>query len=258
VLVIDRFDRFCEGATPQLADTLRGLRDSFKDALSYIVGMRQEIFYFADQEALGELYELLDIYTCWIQPMAEADARWLIHQETEPADQQVGEAEIGRLLALSGGHPALLKAACYVWLTQPGAAEALVAEDMLGRPAVSYRLEQLWRSLTLAEQDGLQALLGAPEQTRRLTLPDERPILDRLARRGLIHETADSWRIRGELLAAYVGRARHSPGRIWLDEGADILYQGRAPLEHLTPLERSLLQYLVRHPYLRHTHSALI
>ena len=47
VLVLNRFDRFCQTATPQMLNTLRGLRDSFRDTLSYIVGMLQEVIYLA-------------------------------------------------------------------------------------------------------------------------------------------------------------------------------------------------------------------
>src|SRR5262249_10080195 len=34
VLVVNRFDRFCETSTPQMVNTLRSLRDRFKETLS--------------------------------------------------------------------------------------------------------------------------------------------------------------------------------------------------------------------------------
>src|SRR5262245_52312319 len=48
VLVVNRFDRFCETSTPQIVNSLRTLRDRFKETLSYIVGMRQEVAYLPD------------------------------------------------------------------------------------------------------------------------------------------------------------------------------------------------------------------
>ena len=48
VLVVNRFDRFCETSTPQMVNSLRTLRDRFKETLSYIVGMRQEVIYLPD------------------------------------------------------------------------------------------------------------------------------------------------------------------------------------------------------------------
>lgn len=72
VWLMDRFDHFCELlATPQMFDTLRGLRDSFKETLCYVVGMRQEVTYLSDPGGLGDLYELLDNHTCWVGPMQQ-------------------------------------------------------------------------------------------------------------------------------------------------------------------------------------------
>jgi len=42
-LILDRFDSFCENVSHEMTGTLRGLRDSFKDTICYIVGMRREV-----------------------------------------------------------------------------------------------------------------------------------------------------------------------------------------------------------------------
>jgi hypothetical protein len=106
VLVLDRFDKFCQQASLSMTDTLRGLRDSFKDTLSYIAGMRQEVVYLSDPLILGELYEILDTHVCWVGSMNEADAHKLIAEETLLAATPPTEADISSLLNLSGGHPA--------------------------------------------------------------------------------------------------------------------------------------------------------
>lgn len=79
--VFDRFDDFCEAAPPQTVSALRGLRDSFKDTLFYLMGMRQEAAYLSDPSTLGELYEILDAHVCWLEPMNEDDARWLVARD---------------------------------------------------------------------------------------------------------------------------------------------------------------------------------
>jgi hypothetical protein len=43
VLVLDPFDTFCRTAPICVLDSIRGLRDSFKTTLSYIIGLRQEL-----------------------------------------------------------------------------------------------------------------------------------------------------------------------------------------------------------------------
>lgn len=41
-LILDPFDQFCQDAPTQVLDNLRGLRDSFKNTLSYLTGLRKE------------------------------------------------------------------------------------------------------------------------------------------------------------------------------------------------------------------------
>ena len=56
-------------------DNLRGLRDSFKTTLSYLIGLRHEVAYIRSPAELGELYEIVDTYQCWLGAMERDDAR---------------------------------------------------------------------------------------------------------------------------------------------------------------------------------------
>jgi hypothetical protein len=260
VFVIDRFDWFCEQAPAEMADSLRGLRDSFKDTVSFIAGTRRELVYFAEREALGELYELLDTFACWMQPMAVADARALVTQET--SGRLSSEEEIGRLLALSGGYPALLKTACHWWLSQETLPPPETWAELLCRfPAMAYRLEALWQSFSSVEQQALYSLLdresaappGSPQAEQR------QQALAKLQAQGIIAGGADTWRIRSGLMAAYAATASSgSRGGLRLDGATGAIFQGEAPLDDLSPLEGALLRYLLAHPYARHTHTELI
>lgn len=271
VLVLDRFDRFYQDVAPEMTGTLRGLRDSFKDTVCYIVGMRQEVSYLANPAALGELYELLDTYVCWVQPMDEADARQLIADETSDGHETLDEADIWRILDLTGRHPALLKATCHWWRTVPNRPEEGWSNLLLEKSTIQHRLEKIWRSLTLAEQQVLGDIhkwqLKAESRTpARKTKPKEMELdqqqqkaADLLVKKGVILPVDGGWRIGGSMLSAYVGRAAgRSPGSLWIDETADTVYQGNTTLKDLTPLENGLLCFLVRHPRVRHTHTDLI
>lgn len=260
VFVIDRFDWFCEQAPAAMADSLRGLRDSFKDTVSFIAGTRRELIYFADREALGELYELLDTFACWIQPMAGLDARALVAQET--GGRIATEDEINRLLALSGGYPALLKTACHWRLSQETPPPAGTwAEDLCRFPAMAYRLEALYQSFSSIEQQALYSLLGAGSVAPADSLEAEQRqhVLAKLQAQGIVEGSAGTWRIRSGLLAAYTAAAAGSSrGGLRLDGATGTIYQGEAPLDDLSPLEGALLRYLLAHPYARHTHTGLI
>lgn len=274
VMVLDRFDWFCENVSTEMADTLRGLRDSFKDSICYLVGMRQEVTYLSDPAVLGELYELLDSYVCWVQPMETSDALQLIADETDGAININDEADVARLLDLTGCYPSLLKAVCHWWLNTTNRSADDWVGPVMASPNIRHRLNRIWYSLTLGEQQVLDEIVKwqnkepgkvgalAESGSARSELQvnaEQRKSADLLIKRGLVELRSDSWRIRSSLLAAYAStRTDFSPGTIWYDEGSALLYQGRSVLDNLSPLEHSLLSYLVRQPRMRHTHTDLI
>jgi hypothetical protein len=263
-LVLDRFDKFCHEATPQMLDTLRGLRDSFKDTLCYVVGTRQEVAYLFDPDALGEMYEILDTHVCWVGPMNETDARQLIAEEVHAAPSPPNDDDVAHLLALTGGYPALLKAACHWWLSTPDRpAPSEWTSALLAERSIQSRLEEIWAGLTQEEQ---QALAEVCKLRGRASAKDldglerqHRHALARLRAKGLCQQTEAGWRAFSDLFAAHVTEAGdQGGGRIWLDEKTDELRQGQARVEGLSPLERSVLHFLVKHPRARHAKTDLI
>ncbi len=281
VLVLNRFDRFCQMTTPHMVNTLRGLRDEFKDTLCYIAGMTQEVAYLPDPAVLGQMYELLDNYTCWVGAMHESDARNLITRAVHAAPVPPSETDVMTMLALTGNYPALLRAVCHWWLSTGNKLVhsewglALWAED-----SIQHRLKKIWDGLTQEEQFVLSELeklqivtmetsAGNGRETKT-TLKDfdeiyqnfaeQHPdILTRLAVKGICCRTETGWRIAADLLATYVahveGRGR---GRIWLEKKTGEIYQGQTLLKDLTALERSVLSFLLKHPRIRHTKTDLI
>jgi hypothetical protein len=278
VLVLDPFDSFCQAATLGVLGNMRGLRDSFKTTLSYLVGSRQELAAMRDPIEMGELYEILDINQCWLGAMEAQDARWVIRQVEETVGQPFAPAEIERLIEVSGGYPSLLRAAS-LWLTAARSPprEAWV-ERLLAQRSIQYRLGEIWAGLTGEEQRALsrvQALQStfavsktASEAASASRSYDRayqdlalqhRPALVRLAAMGLCQEHGNGWRIRSELLVSYIGSiTAESHDEIWLDRNSGELYQGQSPLASLAPLERELLRFLVAHPLVRHTKTDLI
>jgi hypothetical protein len=274
VLVLNRLDHFCQLAAPQVINTLRGLRDSFRETLCIIAGMLQEAAYLPDPEALGDVYELLDSHVCWVGAMAEADARWVIATATCKASAPPVESEIRALLALTGRFPALLKAIGPWWLdTVPKPPMPEWRAALAAQPIFQSRLTKVWNSLTHEEQFALAAVCewqdrsvgaveGSPvlrEAARALT-KDHANILLRLAAKGVCCRTEKTgWQILGELLADHIRRVGPSSrGRIRLDEPTDEIYQGLTPLRNLTPQEDKLLRFLLKYPYKLHTNEHLI
>ena len=263
-LVMDRFDKFGQTATPHMLDTLRGLRDSFKDTLCYLVGMRQEMVYMFDPHALGEMYEILDTHVCWVGPMNEPDARRVIVEETGAATHPPGpgEDEVAGLLALTGGYPALLKAACHWWLStpdRPAVSEWTAA--VLPERFIQSRLNEMWAGLTQEERQALSYVQKWCTRSDTAVAIDARyhRVLRSLETKGLCRSTEAGWRIFSDLFAAYVADVGAAgSGKIWLDEATGELYQGQTRLVDLSPLEREVLLFLTRHPYVRHAKTDLI
>lgn len=263
VLVMDRFDAFCRMITPELGDTLVGLRDSFRDTLSYLVGIRQSLIYLETLELASDFIRLLTTHTCYLGPLSEADARQLIARHTKVAGALPNEQEITHLLALTGGYPTLLKSACQWWLltaNRPPSERWLGA--LGGEPAIQHRLHEVWSGLTQEEQQALSELVLGQERRQgavALQLARHEEVIHALSLKGVCRQVEGRWRCFGALFEAYVRQVGGlSRGAIWLDEQSQTLYHGAVPLDNLTPKERSLLEFLVRHPRQRHSYTDLI
>ncbi len=264
VLVLNRFDDFCQTASPHLLNSIRGLRNKFKGTLSYIVGMRRPAVYLPNPAALGEIYyELFDIHVCWVGAMVEADARQLLKQVIPATVTPPSEAEIKGLFALSGGFPALLRVACQWWLTtlhnKPPLAkwqQALLKED-----AIQHRLDKMWHSLTQEEQLTLGELQKTKSKSKKAKsfYKQQAYILQLLTEKGICHYDGADWHILGQLMAGYIANIeRPGLGRVWFDKNNNQLYQGQTLLQDITAMERKLLQFFIEHPHARHTKSELI
>ncbi len=271
VLVLNRFDHFCQIATPQMLNTLRGLGDSFKDILCFIVGMRQEVAYLPDPAVLGDMYELLDSHICWVGAMGDADARWVIRQATQTASD-LPDDKVDMMVALAGNFPVLLKAIGYWWLEHQDVPSDEWLDLLTQERNFVYRLARMWKGLTQEEQFALSELQlwkmkaakfnrnSAPvnEYIRKLNV-EHGGVLSRLVDKGVCMQGSHGWRARGALFADYVKRmGPSSRGRIRIDAKTEDLYQGLTPLRNLTPQEEVLLRYLIKHPHERLSYSDLL
>ncbi len=278
-LVLNRFDRFCQTVSPHTLNTLRGLRDSFKDTLCYIVGMRQEVGYFSDPDDLGDMYELLDNRICWVGRMSESDARYMINQIISVTRSDVDDTVIEAILALSGFFPIVIKALCHWWLANPdqlnGTSWAKILKDkqqrsrfermLMTESGLQYRFKRIWRGLTQEEQLVLSEIRKVQAQSKGQqkhlnNLIKRQPLVfERLKMKGVCDRTEKGWSILGNLMAAFVDQVEgRSRGKIWIDDKAEELYQGQQLLEGLTNLQATMLKYLVNNPRAFHSKTDLI
>lgn len=267
VLILNRFDQFFEETNARLLNTLRGLRDQFKEILSLIVGMQQDIAYLSDRESLGDVYELLDNHVCWVGAMVESDARQVIAQTTYSATKKPAELEIKQMLRFAGHFPALLNTIVRWWLqTQLPIDKWLAA--LRNEPRFEYRLARMWSGLSGEEQFALSAVRewqekeakGKDSEKALKQLNQEHaPILNKLVDKGLCIRGGKGWHIKGELLTDYIRRVGpRGKGRIRLHGEGEEIYQGLTRLHNLPPQEETLLRWLIKQPYKRHTYTVLM
>lgn len=265
VWMLNRFGKFCAIATPEMIRTLRGLRDSFKDTLCYVVGLMHEIPYLPEKAVLDPLYEILDVNVCWVGPLREPDARAMLVRELALAVPQPAEEDLVTLLELTGGYPALIRVVCRWRLSneaKPARAEwetACLQEDNIRR-----RLQQIWEHLTQEEQfflfewGKLQARSASRREKQRFIAAQEENVV-RLHKKGILRRVGGEWEYFGALFAAYVADVgAYGRGRIWLEEKTGDVYQGQTAVADLSPREREILRFFLRHPRQRLTYTAII
>lgn len=268
VLVLDRFDATCRTLTPAMADTLSGLRDSFRDTLSYIVGVRQSLTYLEALPLPDDLRRLLTAHTCYLGTYDDTDARQMISRLTRVSARPPDAATVQALLALSGRYPTLLKAVCDWWLlTTPHPPPATWPEAVLAAPNMQHALQELWQNFTQEEQEilGMLQTQGSgsdafpPARRQRLAL-----VCRTLAAKGICYtqvtpDGATTWVVGSTLLALHSRRLLPtSRGGLWRDPQSTQVYQGQIPLTDLTPKEEAILTFLLQEPNRRHTYTDLI
>lgn len=268
VLVLDPFDQFCRTASTQILNNLRGLRDSFKTTLSYLVGLRQELAYVRDPVDLDELYEVLDIHLCWLGPMEKDDARWVISQVEEGAGISFAEEHSEYLIELTGGYPSLLRAAS-MWLAKvlPVPDTDAWEEQLLVEPGIQNRLGDLRWGLTGEEEAALYVLQRAlaieseKEREESLRQIEEKhgDALNRLQAKQLCLQTDAGWQFFSPLFAQFVAKMEGvSAGKIRYDRQTDRFFQGEMELTSLSEKDRRLLRHFLDQPRIIHTLDDLI
>jgi hypothetical protein len=164
-ILLDRFDLFVAPRQDALYNHLRAVRDAFKYQLSYVISSRLPF------PLDTELSELFTGCTLWLGPLSEADARWSIARYADRRGIEFSEAQVQTLLALSGGYPSFLRAACEAMAAGAGGEAALI-----DHPAVRMRLEEFWDDQPSDEALRLSCLQMIPlvRATRPLKIDTDR------------------------------------------------------------------------------------
>lgn len=246
IWLLDRFDAGCTRLEPSTLNSLRNLRDQFKDRLSYIAFSRCPLARLCDPATFDEFHELLVMHTCWVGPMNERDGRWVAQQVETRYHKALPEAAINLLFALCGGLPAFLKVV-YSALASSELSEREnsqhLQEKILALPAFVRNCQEIWQSCSSEEQAVLRLI--ATQGVKARVRKSDTVLLQQM---GWLTQTAEgTFQIFSPLFAEFIRRLQNQVARGIVIRHGTVYQDGVALTTELTALEYRLLEYLYRH-----------
>jgi DNA-binding winged helix-turn-helix (wHTH) protein len=237
VFLIDEFDNLCRMLPPRGFAALRALRDDHKYRLMYVVATRLELSRLREEIVEIEPFEeLASPNTIWLGPYSEADARFMLHRLEARHNTRLDERATDRLLAATGGHPGLLRAAYRVAIEHPSDLPGALALS----PQVRDEGRRIWLSLISEDQKAVTVLSSA------IGIGSHRSdMLERLRRKGMV---GGPWskddQIFSPLFAEYIRQEQPLIGaHIQVDRERHIVWVDGSAVQ-LPPLEYKFIAYL--------------
>lgn len=246
VLVLDEFDEPFTALEGRTFLNLRALRDRYRPALVYVVGVERPLDELRDDPETAEFRELFADHTCRLSMLAEPWSAERVQQVAAAAEVSLSQEEVAFIVEQGGGHPGLLGAITRLLLrartvapeTYASMGTRLVAEALPGDEATRRECSRLWNQLTAAERSALQGLVEGD--------PVSQKAVERLTLLGLTDEQGRPF---GAAFATFIrrhGQRRADlPAGIWLDTDSGEVYVDGRPTPPLTDLEYRLLRFLV-------------
>lgn len=245
IVVLDDCDALVAACDAALLRGLRALRDDYKQQLVYVTVSRRELARLRPPSPdLQTFFEPFAAHLIGVKPYREADAIFMLErlaarQEVYP--RPLSDAEIHRLVEITGGHAGLLKQAYEATRHGARALEPNLLTILLSKRLIWAECEKIWESLEDYESADLQAVaLG--QTPRGAGIPP-------LKVKGLLLENLEQQfsifcRLFAEFVKAKVGAPPPPPGPdIALDQSSHtVTVDGRTVL--LTPVEHELFRLL--------------
>ncbi|MEO6062743.1 MAG: ATP-binding protein [Thermoflexales bacterium] len=207
--VLDDFDKALASADAAALNSLRKLRDDFKNRLTYVVVAWKELqFTRKPTTDYKDFYELVCNRVHPVGPYDAADAQRMFDRLASGAagSQRVWPAaERDRMVWLTGGHAGIL--AMVYQAAEQGAVSVLSPDadrKLAQRPKVSLACETIWDSLDAQERAGLEGVIGGAG-------PGE-STAGRLQKKGLLTVDGPRFRLFSPIFEAFL-RTRHGAGR---------------------------------------------
>jgi len=207
VWLLDRFDAACRQFDRPFFDSLRALRDIFKGRLCYLVAVRHELARLRDPTEISEFYDIVAANTWWVCPLGYADARWVVTRAERRWGVAFSDPEVEQLIALTGGHPRLLRMACDILARESKQEKrsAIGERDWLARSEIRRECQEIWGDLGEEERQTLRGIVAGASVEQ---LSGE--VLAYLQRSGLVSVSEGRLQPFSSIFGIFVTRPRKS------------------------------------------------
>jgi hypothetical protein len=185
VVILDELEEFFRSLPPEFFQSLRGLRDDFKQRVMYITTSRSTPYDMLQQEkerykVLEGFTELFNDVTHYLRPLDDASADFSVRRYVTRYRRQITDEQKQYLLWASGKHAGLLRRgfhpACASTSTQlrPDA----FSTYLVGHESIHKECQSIYDSLTEEEQAVLKQVAQGTPSNRAVYLLRLKHLLD--------------------------------------------------------------------------------
>lgn len=198
IFIFDEFEKFLSELPPRFFQSLRSLRDQYKDRILYLTTARQimPLLVPAGQhQAYEPFYELFSNSRHFLLPYRPSDTEQTFDRLAGRQDHAIPPLALReQLMAVTGGHAGLLRAAFAAWqpheLLDDRMSDAEVIATLLGLPAVQEECKTIWRSLSEGELQVLFDMVRAQQKATRTDIKPYHAMASLLVQKGILIQTA--------------------------------------------------------------------
>lgn len=212
VFIFDEFEKFIRELPPRFFQTLRSLRDQFKDRVMYLTTARQVMPLLVNPVLYDDYEPFIELFTRhFLLPYRPSDTEQTFRRISVRRDLPAPPIEMReQLMAVTGGHAGLLRSAFSAWaplnLLHPSMSDEETIRTLLQVGEVQEECKTIWRSLSQEECQILFDMVRAQQKNQPVGVSPHRSLAHLLIQKGLLLETDQMTfaNMRPPLLAAFL------------------------------------------------------
>ncbi len=196
IFIFDEFEKMLRELPPRFFQSLRSLRDQYKDRIIYITTARQILPLLVTEDLLIEYESFFDLFVDtrhFLLPYGPSDAdqtfqRMSSRQGYSPPPASIRE----QMMMATRGHAGLLRAAFSAWepkkLIFDGLKDVEVIATLLNLPSIQEECGTIWRSLSNRERRVLFEMTRMKHQGQYTDYNTLNPMVNLLVQKGILLE----------------------------------------------------------------------